>query len=966
MRLYYATPSAEVLDQVVKRFFTVDGAFDVSELAEFAGTQFDVNRIKAKFNGISPHSGYGTFATTVCSRLGIGRSGEGQRALGLLARVQAGREFTTVDMLFKTMVLDPPKTLSDAKAAVDHFADLEATYDAMKTAEDQVKTLDGIVELRGALEAAQSEIETIDSFGLQRSGPTPFGLWALQTEDHLLEKDNAEVVNEKKEVSAAAQAARRRKQELDDQIEDLRAQQRAAGGDEVESIERRLTVLTENLGAAETKLTEYARNTGLLGTPPRTGEAFAALRVVGEEFIAQEYPARKTELEDKRQASTDEKRDAVKQRNELETEVQSLKSRSGLMTRGLHEARLTVAAALGCPSEELPFVGELIDMDPDFEEWRFAADRAVRSFATVMLVDANRLRETREKVNNLKLSSRLNFQGVDLGRDHPAVDHDRRTLPGRFITSDSPFSGWVLHEIGKRFNYICVNHPADLSNVRGITITGQTSDGMRGAHGGLDKPIIGFSSAKRQAELSEEITALSGSIQRLEQAADELQTAIDRLDELKGSYIYLRATSWESIDVAGIEAQQDELKSRRERILGANNRLAQLKAEEEQLTPQREEAHSEVTRNSDRMKALETLHGEIVARHDEVKIAMWEIEEAGTVVLSDELSGRLKIEFDKFVIEPSWKTLPDVRDKIRASLGEAVRRAEEEIKSHADALQSKFGAFLRIWPRPDLGEAVAFYDEFHEILTELKSEGLHERRARFTREVNEWSGVDLLKLHGSYTEALNEIEDRLNPINDILKHLPFGAGRDRLALKQHYNETPEVAKFRRELRDLASNTTELDTDEAAANRFVALQRFIGKLRTSERDHLIDVRRHVSFEAERVNAEGITQNVYVSIAGKSGGESQELIAFIVGAALRYQLGDEEWPRYAPVVLDEAFIKSDESFTGRAVDAWQGLGFQLIVGAPDDKVNSIERHTHRVLCVTKNDRDHSHITELRDAP
>jgi hypothetical protein len=35
-------------------------------------------------------------------------------------------------------------------------------------------------------------------------------------------------------------------------------------------------------------------------------------------------------------------------------------------------------------------------------------------------------------------------------------------------------------------------------------------------------------------------------------------------------------------------------------------------------------------------------------------------------------------------------------------------------------------------------------------------------------------------------------------------------------------------------------------------------------------------------------------------------------------------------------------------------------------PDDKVKSIERHIGRVLCVTKNARQHYRITELRDVP
>ncbi|MGL1176198.1 SbcC/MukB-like Walker B domain-containing protein, partial [Vibrio parahaemolyticus] len=66
-------------------------------------------------------------------------------------------------------------------------------------------------------------------------------------------------------------------------------------------------------------------------------------------------------------------------------------------------------------------------------------------------------------------------------------------------------------------------------------------------------------------------------------------------------------------------------------------------------------------------------------------------------------------------------------------------------------------------------------------------------------------------------------------------------------------------------------------------------------------------------------------LYDHIGEKSGGESQELIAFIVGAALRYQLGDAgaERPRYAPVFLDEALIKADAHFTKRAIGAWRGL-------------------------------------------
>ncbi|MFH8252991.1 SbcC/MukB-like Walker B domain-containing protein [Microbacterium sp. B2969] len=124
--------------------------------------------------------------------------------------------------------------------------------------------------------------------------------------------------------------------------------------------------------------------------------------------------------------------------------------------------------------------------------------------------------------------------------------------------------------------------------------------------------------------------------------------------------------------------------------------------------------------------------------------------------------------------------------------------------------------------------------------------------------------------------------------------------------------------------------------------------------------LIDVRNHVRVSAERVDA-ATKQHValYDHIGEKSGGESQELIAFIVGAALRYQLGDAgaARPRYAPVFMDEALIKADAHFTKRAIGAWRGLGFQLVIGAPNDKYSAIEPHVDVEYDILKDTRGRS---------
>ncbi len=166
------------------------------------------------------------------------------------------------------------------------------------------------------------------------------------------------------------------------------------------------------------------------------------------------------------------------------------------------------------------------------------------------------------------------------------------------------------------------------------------------------------------------------------------------------------------------------------------------------------------------------------------------------------------------------------------------------------------------------------------------------------------------------------------------------------------------------------------TDQQVESRFKRLSEFMARIRvpeghtkpsTSQRDRYLDVRQHVVITAVCLDATDREVATYDSLGGKSGGETQELVAFIVGAALRYQLGDESRsrPRFAPVFLDEGFVKSDSEFAGRSVAAWQNLGFQLVIGAPLDKVTALEPHMDLLLTVTKSPAGYSFVSELTDA-
>ncbi|SHY07447.1 cytosolic protein [Mycobacteroides abscessus subsp. abscessus] len=967
-RLYYAPPSAERFDDIVKRMITIESQLSLDGFEQFAPGGFDPVKLRSHFPALEVPSTYYKFCNSVCDHLGIGATGEGERALGLLARIQAGREVTTIDDLFKTMVLEAPVTFQLADDALRHFDDIQISYEAMKTAEAQVKTLNGIIEWHQRLTDARAEMAAIDQFGLFQSGITPLTLWQHSTEARMLESEIAAVIEAKKREQHSAAKAKTLEAELGTQVHEITDSIREAGGGELERLERETERLNIRRTAVHDALELFTERTQLLGAPPRSAQAFAELKTASTTFLTMEYPASYSQLDHERDQDGIERHETEKHLAELKAELASLQTRPGLMPRNMHAARELIADSLGWSVHDLPFVGELIDMAPGFEEWRLAADRAIRSFATVMLVDRDKLKQFRIQINELHLNSRIRFRGAPLNHPTPSAPKDSRLLPARLVVDpDSAFAGWVADQIARRYGYTCVENAAGLDAVdRGITITGQTKDGDQGAHGGQDRPVIGFSNQTRQSELTDEINQGLDDLNALIDRHHQLKEQLEQLANRRDAHRHVADCTWEQIDIMSATDALAQLQQRHQQLLFDNDPLAQLKAEREDLRSQLEHASKSRHLAEDQEHKLSEKHAVLAERQDEVATALAEAEETGQI-LDLAIAERLDAEFAKLAIDnPTAASLDSARAKIIDALKASTRSAERIVNDAERELTGRFEAFQTNWARPDLSTSLNDYPAYHDILVELNSEGLHQRRIKFTHEVVEWNGIDLLRLHGAITESIDEIKDRLDPINRILANLEFGANRDRLHMTMRHKEFPDVARFRQELAALCSNVTEMVADEEIDSRYNDLKTFMNQLRGEGRDHLIDVRRHIQIEAERRDANDYDKilNVYVSVAGKSGGESQELIAFIVGAALRYQLGSADWPRYAPVILDEGFIKSDESFTGRALEAWKGLGFQLIVGAPDDKVNSIERHVDRVLCVTKNPRGYSHITTLRD--
>jgi uncharacterized protein YPO0396 len=958
------------LENVVAVRAVCDAPFDLTQLEEAARQRLDRRAVARA--GLTSFDTDRDYTARLHTALGIGTGGDGYKAVGLLGRIQAGQQITTVDALYKTMVLEEPTTFASADGAVQHFDELSATHDRMVTAQQQVNALAPIREHRASIDAAAARLDLIDSVGDIGDGSSPAAAWAagrrlalLSQHEADLQRSHARAKQEAAELAAAASSARLER----DAARELLAE---AGGGRLTRAQQeidRLTGRLETVQDGRARLDDLARAVGRSITSRAEHDA-ALAEALGRLGDTSSRDAVRNQFADAR-ASEQAARAAV---TELRREHEAARAWKDAIPADLHRVREVLAEAAGLSPSELPFVGELVEVVTEFEPWRDAFNLALGGFATEMLVDVAHLQHFRSAINAVPTARRVRFRGVPTGVDDDVVLAER-TLPSRLELRRSPFTGWLRGELAARFSYVCVDAANQLGqHPKAVTVTGQTSDGARGAHGGQGvRNVLGFTGSRRLKALQAQIAEAEA---RFEAASAELvrvQADLDQWDDRRTAYSQLVTLAWDDADVDAVRAELDRWTTILDEVASQNPQIGQLRAQvvalDEKVTDLTE--RNGVAKNQ--VNALAELWEQTTDAVDAAQRLLDETED--TQVSVEQQEYLVSLVEDGQVHDsapgPALERLDASLRRAASTLKEDRLAAQTAAAAGLKALQRIFETFKERWPNPNLGvDPEASFPDFERILDDLQTQRLHELQSQWRESLLRLSGADLTTLDSDISTAVRDIRDRIDPINTILDGLDFSDDQHTLHIVARDSVSPVRAQFRSDLRAVREVIANATTEDDRLRAYSRLAGVIDRIRRTapEFHDLIDVRNHVRISAEKLTKSGEHVAVYDHIGEKSGGESQELVAFIVGAALRYQLGDggAERPRYAPVFLDEALIKADAYFTGRAIRAWRGLGFQLIISAPNDKHSGIEPHVDASYVVLKGPDGRSFATPMVALP
>lgn len=737
MRAYFVPArAARSADISVMRLMAVAGKFDLRELKSFATMgehHFPPRQLKATWPDMATFDSYSSFAQALFVKLGIGMSGDGVNALRLLARIQASEDISTVDKLYKELVIETPDSYEKADAAIEHFDRLEDVYQEMVTAQDRAELLEPITSSYADLVRAQEAIDNDDELGALNAESTPAGLWRMRRHSKILaraiEKNRTAVRDERAKLNELVESENR----LKSQFAATKKAHSEAGGDLLIELGTMIEAAELQIKAREERRGQLVKATMSLDALMASREEFETLQEKGREFLG-EYENAAGRLIKQRDEVKEGSWPIRERLKNIRTELTSLDIRAGRIDQPLHEMRKAAADASGLDLSDLPFAAELIDVLPDEEHWRTAIETSLYSGARLMLVPLEHLEHFSRSIESLHLKGRLNFEGVARSKTQQQLILEPDHIAGKLLFKGSPYQSWVTDYVQHPSrNALCVAGPGQLdgSDLR-ITPAGQTRRGRRGSHGRQSsRNVIGFDNADLKVELAEEKQHLEAQLKATEAEADRIGNEITSLSSRKEAYGRVLGETWSDLDVAAAVAEMQDLSRRRDEIRDNNDVLGELDRQITQLAADLDAAQGQRHLLNDAISKLDGEHGRYVDAEDEVNPVLTRVEEADVVVLRDELARDLDALWAKVTADEA--ELPESFDlqlkRLRSELERRNVDAQSEVTRLTQQIEGIFKRYKKMWDDdPNRGTTVDFYDDYAAILDGIVESGLRERR----------------------------------------------------------------------------------------------------------------------------------------------------------------------------------------------------------------------------------------------
>ena len=971
----------------VGRFYLIDNRpLDLAAVEGIAEKRFTKSALEDIFPDAQVFDVHKAFAERFRRLLGI----NSDQALPLLRVIQAGKGLGgSVNTFFRDQVLDAPATLAAADDVVEEFSNLMSIRQRLEDVRQQRDQLAPVPALNR--EYAQALLEANRLRGLAGE---EFDAYRQKLAVEVHTRTLARIKELAQAKAKELGAERTVRDSLARELRELESDYNNRGGNAISAIEQSLENARVGLRLRQ-QVEESARKS--------LADAGLELEwsAEGWEQAQEQAAARSAALQDDSESLKELRFEAfddhATRKRELAAarqELLSLKTRTSLLPPSSIENRAAIAAATGVPEERMPFGGELMDLAEGQERWRPAVERALRSLATTLLVPGEHFAAVTRYLNDNPVRGALRAVDVSkpLAGGAQAVE---AVSDGELLTkldiltagANAEAAAWIRERIALDFAYPCVEDPDELAGLeKGISLGGVVKRNRHTVEkddrfAGRQDYVLGFDNASKQDLLSARVGELENEL------AKATELAQSREDSHQGMTRQLEALRrvaederpWEQVSAA-VAAEE---------LARMEQRLADALAAQADLEPLRAKIEGVREKHQSSTGAAAVLQSEYKALDQQLS-AEDSLLEAGRTRLrqappSDSTVAGLEPYFGEFGEVSQLHELDNLANSVRTRLLAELHAAESRAQATAERLTRIFEGFVRDWGPgisadhgTSIGAAADFESRYHQIV----SDGLPAQEAEFRHFFNQRTHESFSTLLHLLDEERRAITSRILPLNGILSEVNFHEGSYlELDIKQTLPATAKqfkdaiqnALKARHSRPPRAAGAAEADDDVELTNRYKSLETLVKRLGSQApedrrwRAEVLDVRGHLFIQCkehrELGGAGSGTMNgarktevfMHTDTGSMSGGERQRFTAFIMAAALSYQLGiaEQGFTTYGTVMMDEAFVLASEEFAGAGIKALHEFGFQLLLAAPENVID-LSRHLGSVTEILRDKR------------
>lgn len=931
-------------DGSIRKFFVIADA-ELSIASHFAQcTRIADLKKQLKAIGAETFEEFVKYSQQFRKRLGL----QSEKALDLFNQTVSIKEIGGLNDFVRNHMLEKTDVQIKIRELQESYENLTISHTAIQKARKQLEALRPLTDEAEKYEKLKSEVVALQNF--QSDAPTFFAskkLHLLIKELQTIEQKLTQIQHQRAESDRQLVNLRQKEKDLDFAIKQ-------------DSVGQRLQELTREIERSQKEVTskkkqaeEYdclAQRLDFLQYSDRS--TFYAVRTRGE-TLKQEIDAALHTLEAQRDKQKLLYADLQKQQTKLDDELTSLLSRKSQIPKTNLDIRDRIAQDLNLDNTDLPFIGELLQVRPEAQEWEGAIERLLRGFGLCILISEAHCPALNAYVSRTHLGGRLIYYRVNSIIPLTQRDLDPQQIPYKLEIKqeNEMFSQWLRDQLVRQFNYVCCETVEQFQHeTRAIIRTGLIKHSSerhekddRSQIGNRSQYILGWNNASK-------IKAIESELEGINQQLAQIDTQIQLLERQRNqrsqqaSWLqdFMKFADFSEINWRSVDLDRIELQKQKQQLEASSDRLKQL---EIQLKATQADITQAEQRRESLIREIQTLED----RQRRASIEQNQCEMKLRSVAASEIEAfekRMAAKLRQYSI--TLETIAQDEANLRDYLQERLRQQERQQDDSRSSLNIRMLNFKNAFPEAvsELGTALEYLDEYLKLKAQIEQDDLPRHEQRFKQLMNEKVIIAISMFKSALEKQEEEIQQAIDDLNESLQQIDYTSSTY-IKLCCDSTRNREIRDFKEDLKiclgDVARQTVE-DNEE----RFKNIQmRLIERFKSEERwtSLVTDVRNWLDFSvSERYRSDNTEKEHHTDSSGKSGGQKVKLAYTILASAIAYQFGLNQdavkFKSFRFVVIDEAFSKSDDGNARYAMELFKNLNLQLLVVTPKDKINVIE--------------------------